>query len=306
MEFGKVNSDQVKDIDFTLPEDGRQTSKVLNEAQSDRKAEVFIGCAKWGRKEWVGLIYPPKTKEADFLDEYAKHFNAIELNAAYYQIPSIESVRKWRKKASDNAPGDFLFCPKFPKIISHDQRLAGSEQSTAEYLKAVAEFGDTLGACFLQLSESFGVKNLPVLSDYLKFLPASPKVFVELRHEQWFADPVVREKVFELFTATKKGAVITDVSGRRDLVHMEVTIPEVFIRFIGNGIAHKKSDFARIEQWGQRLRLWQERGLQKIYFFLHQHDELDTPVLAAHTIKVFNEQLGLNIPAISLQPTLFD
>lgn len=305
MEFGKVNSENVKDVDFTLPKDGVQTQKILNNVSSE-KAKVFIGCAKWGRKEWVGLIYPPKTKEADFLDEYAKHFNSIELNAVYYQVPSVESVRKWRKQASDNAAGEFLFCPKFPKTITHDLRLKGAEHATAEYFKAIAEFGDTLGPCFLQLSESFGVKNLAVLEDYLKSLPKEHKVFVELRHEQWFSDPVIRQQVFELLAETHKGAVITDVSGRRDLVHMEVTIPEVFIRFIGNGHAHKKSDFERIDEWGARLKLWQEKGLQKIYFFLHQHDELDTPLLAAHTVKVFNEQLGLNIPAITLQPTLFD
>ncbi|KIO78164.1 hypothetical protein TH53_05165 [Pedobacter lusitanus] len=304
MEFGKVNPEQVNDIDFTLPEDGKQTQKILN-SKSNQKAKVFIGCAKWGRKEWLGLIYPPKTKEANFLDEYAKHFNAIELNAVYYQIPSVESVRKWKKQVNDNAAGDFLFCPKFPKIISHDQRLKGSAQATAEYFKAMAEFGENLGPCFLQLSESFGVKNQALLADYLQSLPKDPVVYVELRHEQWFADLVVRQQVFELLTATNKGAVITDVSGRRDLVHMEVTIPEVFIRFIGNGHAHKKSDFARIDEWGERLKSWQERGLQKIYFFLHQHDELDTPLLATHAIKVFNEQLGLDIPEISFQPRLF-
>ncbi|MGY0037610.1 DUF72 domain-containing protein [Pedobacter sp. NJ-S-72] len=221
-------------------------------------------------------------------------------------MPSVESVRKWRKQASDNAAGEFLFCPKFPKTISHDQRLKGAEHATAEYFKAIAEFGDTLGPCFLQLSENFGVKNLIVLEDYLKSLPKGPKVFVELRHEQWFSDPVIRQQVFELFTATNKGAVITDVSGRRDLVHMEVTIQEVFIRFIGNGHAHKKSDFARIDEWGARLKLWQEKGLKKIYFFLHQRDELDTPLLATHAIKVFNEQLGGDLPEISFQPRLFE
>ncbi|MBB5637528.1 uncharacterized protein YecE (DUF72 family) [Pedobacter cryoconitis] len=305
MEFGKVSSENVKDVDFTLPADGEQTQWVLDSANAG-KAKVFIGCAKWGRKEWVGLIYPPKTKEADFLNEYAKHFNAIELNAVYYQIPSVESVRKWKKQASDNAPGDFLFCPKFPKVITHDQRLVGAEQATIEYFKIMSEFGENLGPCFLQLSESFGVKSKAVLEDYIKALPKEYKVFVELRHEQWFADPVTRQHIFQLFRETNKGAVITDVSGRRDLMHMEVTIPEVFIRFIGNGHAHKKSDFARIDEWGARLKLWQENGLQKIYFFLHQHDELDTPLLATYAIKVFNEQLGINLPEISFQPRLFD
>lgn len=305
MEFGKVNSENVKDVDFTLPEDGQQTKQVLN-STNNRKAKIFIGGAKWGRKEWVGFIYPPKTKEANFLNEYAKHFNAIELNAVYYQVPSVESVRKWKKQASDNASGEFLFCPKFPKTISHDQRLIGVEHATTEYFKTIAEFGENLGPCFLQLSESFGVKNIAILEGYLKSLPKEYQVFVELRHEQWFSNNSIRQQAFELLRETHKGAVITDVSGRRDILHMEVTIPEVFIRFIGNGHAHKKSDFERIDEWGSRLKLWQEKGLQKIYFFVHQQDELDTPLLANYAIKVFNEQLGSDFPGISFQPRLFD
>ncbi|QNK63319.1 DUF72 domain-containing protein [Pedobacter sp. PAMC26386] len=304
MEFGKVDSENVKTIDFALPEDGEQTLKVLN-GECISKPDIFIGCAKWGRKEWVGLIYPPKTKEADFLDQYAKHFNSIELNAASYRIPSADLIRKWKEKAADNAVGDFLFCPKFPSTVTHTKRLKAAQHDTAEFINAVTGFEEHLGPCLLQLSESFGVKSFDVLKDYLMSLPKDLSVFVELRNEQWFSDSVIRQGLMGLLTETHKGIVITDVSGRRDVVHMELTVPEVFVRFVGNGSKHKASDFSRIEQWAVRLKLWQQKGLQKIYFFLHQHDELDTPLLAAHTIKVFNEQLGVNIPEVTFQPALF-
>lgn len=304
MEFGKVDSKEVKSIDFSLPEDGLQTQKILK-GPAAGKTSVFIGCAKWGRKEWVGFLYPPKTKEADFLDQYARHFNSIELNAAYYQVPSAGTIQKWRQKVKDNAAGEFLFCPKFPNTVTHIKRLKGAESATEEFLNAITGFEEYLGGCFLQLSESFGVKNMAILQDYLQFLPEEPTVFVELRNEQWFADPVIRKEVFELLVQNRKGAVITDVSGRRDVLHMEVTIPEVFIRFVGNGSGHRESDFARIEDWARRLQSWQQKGLKRIYFFLHQHDERDTPLIAAHAIRTFNKQLNCNIPEILLQPQLF-
>ncbi|MGY0037611.1 DUF72 domain-containing protein [Pedobacter sp. NJ-S-72] len=117
MEFGKVNSENVKDVDFTLPEDGVQTQKVLNRT-SKGKAKVFIGCAKWGRKEWVGLIYPPKTKEADFLDEYVKHFNSIELNAVYYQIrfPLLNLYVNGESKPLTTQLENFCFVLNFQKL----------------------------------------------------------------------------------------------------------------------------------------------------------------------------------------------
>jgi len=297
MEFGKVTSAEVEKVNFKLPDDGNQTLKTLN-SKAVKEPAFFLGCAKWGRKEWINLIYPPKTKAVNFLDEYVKHFNSIELNAVFYAIPSIEDVRKWRDKAAANKESDFLFCPKFPRIVSHLKRLKGAEQATDEFISHISEFGEYLGPCFLQLSDNFGPQNLELLETYLKSLPVDLDVFVELRHSDWYTDKTVREQVFEMLAKLKIGAVITDATGRRDVVHMEVTIPEIFIRFVGNGHTHQASDFARIDEWADRIKPWLDKGLQKVYFFLHQHDELDTPALAAYTAKVFNKKLGSNIAEV--------
>lgn len=297
MEFGKVLDEQVKEVDFSLPPDGAQTALTLK-GKKAADPLFYIGCAKWGRKEWVGMIYPPKTKEVNFLDEYAKHFNSIEMNAIFYSMPKHDQVMKWKEKAEGNAKTGFLFCPKFPQIISHLKRLKNAEEATDQYISGISEFGDLLGPCFLQMGDNFGPNNMEVLEAYLKSLPEDFKVFVELRHPQWFADPVIRKDLFSMLAALNKGAVITDASGRRDCLHMELTIPEIFIRFVGNGQAHQASDFARIDEWAERIKSWQDQGLEKIYFFLHQHDERDTPVLANYTIKVFNQHLGSNIPEI--------
>lgn len=304
MEFGKVPSEEVKSINFKLPADGLQTAKVLN-GKKTAQMEVFVGCAKWGLPEWVDFLYPPKTKAADFLTEYAKHFNSIELNAAHYRIPSLETVKKWIKQSESHPEGKFLFCPKFPENISHVKRLKGAERITDDFLSAVTEFGHQLGPCFLQLSDSFGPKSLAELENYLKSLPEDLDVFVELRNQEWFSNKRISETVFELFTELKKGAVITDVSGRRDVLHMEVTVPEIFIRFIGNGPEHRENSLRRIDEWAERISSWQEKGLQKVYFFMHQHDEREAVRFAQYAVKVFNKTLGSQIPEIILQPTLF-
>ena len=75
---------------------------------------------------------------------------------------------------------------------------------------------------------------------------------------------------------------------------MELTSSAAFIRFVGNGL--HPTDFSRIDAWAERLADWKDQGLKKIYFFLHQHDEKDTPVLADYTIRKFNEKLETNIP----------
>jgi len=304
MEFGKIPSEEVKAINFKLPEDGVQTKEVLN-GKDIVQPDIYVGCAKWGLPEWVDFLFPPKTRAADFLTEYAKQLNSIELNAAHYRIPTIETARKWKKQATVIPGKEFLFCPKFPEAISHYKRLKGAEKSTDEFLTSIVEFQENLGPCFLQLSDSFGPDHLPDLAAYLKSLPEDLSVFVELRNKEWFSNPEFRKKAFELLKQLNKGAVITDVSGRRDVLHMEVTVPEVFIRFVGNGPDHNDSNLARIDEWVERIKLWQEKGLKKVFFFMHQHDEREAVRFAAYAIKAFNKTLGSKIPEIKFQPSLF-
>lgn len=298
MDFGKLTNEELVAVDFSLPTDGAQTELTLAGLQPAASPEFYVGCAKWGRKEWVNMIYPPKTKEANFLDEYVKHFNSIELNAVFYSIPKPDLIRKWKDKADQNATNGFLFFPKFSRTISHIKRLKEAEAATDLYLSSIYEFGSYLGPCFLQLGDNFSPANLDILENYLKQLPVDLKVFVELRHQSWFSDPQYRSQLFQMLSKLNKGAIITDASGRRDCVHMELTIPEVFIRFVGNGMAHQASDFARVDEWVLRLKDWLSHGLSKVYFFLHQHDEKDTPILANYTIQQFNKHLGSNIPEI--------
>lgn len=292
MDFGKIPENQLPQVDFTLPADTELTIKVLNESPKLKVPELYVGCAKWGRKEWVGLIYPPKTKEAKFLDEYVKHFNSIELNAVFYQMPKAEQIKAWKEKAAVERK-DFKFFPKITRSISHIRRLKNAEDDTTQYLQNISEFGEYLGPCFLQLSDNFGPKSFDILKDYLENLPKDFDLFVEVRHPEWYSDAAARRDFFDLLYQVKKGSIITDASGRRDCVHMELPTPHAFIRFVGNGL--HPTDYSRIDEWVERLADWTSKGLQSIYFFLHQHDEKDTPILADYTIKKLNERLGSDL-----------
>jgi uncharacterized protein YecE (DUF72 family) len=53
-----------------------------------------------GRKEWIGKLYPNGTKDAQFLDQYVKHYNAIEFNATHYKIYTRAEIAKWSDKAA--------------------------------------------------------------------------------------------------------------------------------------------------------------------------------------------------------------
>src|ERR1700712_5189758 len=194
MEFGRVTPGELMEVDFTLPPDTDLTIKTLASAKNDQPLQVHVGCAKWGRKEWVGQIYPPKTKDANFLDEYVKHFDSIELNATFYNLYPASTITKWKDKAEQNP--DFKFCPKFSQSISHIRRLKNAEEITTTFYEGITAFGDKLGPLFLQLGDNFTPKSFPELKAYLEHLPTDVPVFLEVRHKDWFA---VKENSDQLF-----------------------------------------------------------------------------------------------------------
>ncbi|HVW98739.1 MAG TPA: DUF72 domain-containing protein [Mucilaginibacter sp.] len=298
MEFGRVSPGELATVDFTLPPDTELTKSTLSSANNKQQLQVHVGCAKWGRKEWLGKIYPPKTKDAAFLDEYVKHFDCIELNATFYNVYPPETILKWKEKAAINPA--FKFCPKFSQSISHMRRLKNADELTTEYYKGIIAFGENLGPLFLQVGDNYTPKSLPDLRIYLEKLPKDVPVFLEVRHKDWFAVPEIRRNYFAMLHELNIGAVITDASGRRDVVHMELPTPHAFIRFVGNSL--HPTDYARCDEWVDRTAQWKEMGLQSVWFFMHQHDERYSPELADYVVEQFNKKLGMNL----LRPAFID
>ena len=291
MEFGRVDHELLAQIDFSLPADPELTIKTLQATKGKGKLQVHVGCAKWGRKEWLGKIYPPKTKEANFLDEYVHHFDCIELNATFYQVYGPETIAKWRDKAAAT-PG-FKFCPKFSQSISHIRRLKNAEEITTQFYNGIMAFGDQLGPLFLQVGDNYTPKSFPELKAYLEHLPKDVPVFLEVRHKEWFSVPENRDNLFNMLHQLNIGAVITDASGRRDCVHMNLPTPHAFIRFVGNSL--DKTDYTRIDEWVERIKHWEQMGLQSLWFFMHQHDERYSPELCDYVVEKLNKALGLEL-----------
>lgn len=289
MEFGRVEEKELNKIDFSLPEDPAFNDKVLK-GKALKHPKVYIGCAKWGRTEWVGKIYPPKTKEKDFLQHYVDHYNAIELNATHYKVYGEAGIRKWAEKAKGK---DFLFCPKLYKGITHFGNLKGKEFITNEFFRGIMGFEKHLGPIFVQVSDTFSPKRKDELFTYLESLPKDLQFFLEVRHPDWFGKEKDRDDLFNFLKKQHIGAVITDTAGRRDCAHMYVTIPKVFIRYVGNSL--HPTDYTRIDAWIKRMKYWMDNGMKEIYFFMHMHDEATSPELTVYLVDKMNKECGLDL-----------
>jgi uncharacterized protein YecE (DUF72 family) len=299
MKFGKVTEIDLSTVDFTLPPDPVATSALLQK-QTPGNAEVFVGCAKWGRKDWVGRVYPAGTKEADFLKLYAEHFNSIELNATFYRIPTVNQTAGWASQVGSG----FKFSPKITDKISHLRRLKDVKDLTDRFLKGISGFKENLGPVFLMPHPGMGPKSFETIEAFIQSLPDDIELFVELRHPQWYSEQEVFDKVFSMLEQNNVGSIITDASGRRDCVHMRLTTPVGFIRFVGNGL--HPSDYTRVDEWVQRIKIWMNSGLQKLYFFMHQTEEIHSPPLCKYVIQQLNKHCGTSLkePAFVEDPDL--
>ncbi|MEI9935505.1 MAG: DUF72 domain-containing protein [Ferruginibacter sp.] len=300
MEFGRVTSKELEDVDFSLPAEPKRNQLVLS-VENNKKPHIYIGCAKWGRKEWIGKIYPKGTKEKDFLEHYVRHYNSIELNATHYKIYGPDAIAKWAAKAKEL---DFKFCPKVPQLISHYSGFDNIDSLTTSFLEGIIAFEENLGPVFLQVSEKYSPAKRKNLFRYLESLPKDIQFFLEVRHPQWFSDKIIRNELFDTLQSLKIGAVITDTAARRDCAHMELTVPQTFIRYVGNSL--HISDYGRIDEWVKRMKHWLDNGLQELYFFMHMHDETYSPELTVYLVDKLNDIAGLNLKKPKfMQDTLF-
>ncbi|MGV0924790.1 DUF72 domain-containing protein [Empedobacter tilapiae] len=293
MKFGKVENPEL--VDFTLPQTPKETIDLLNKAGKSDNFEVYVGCAKWNKQD-LKNFYPPKTK--DELSYYSTQFNSIELNATYYRSPSKENVETWANKT----PKDFKFFPKIPQSISHYGRLQNVTDKLNQYLDAVALFEEKLGMIFLQMHENFAPKDFEKLENFIQNFPKGYPLAVELRHEDWFSNEENFNQLVSLLEKHNISNIIVDTAGRRDMVHMRLTSNEAFVRFVGANIP---SDYERLDEWIETIKLWKAEGLHKLYFFIHQNLELESPMLAKYFIKKLNNDLDLDIRGPQDELTLF-
>lgn len=293
MEFGRLSN--IDQVDFTFPESHPGTAKILGGTKS-KTLHVHVGIPVWSDPGFPGKIYPLKAQAKDFVKHYGTQFNSIELNATHYRIPELTTVRRWAAAV----PTTFKFCPKIPQSISHSKDISQCITEMNYFCEVVSGFEEKLGTCFLQLPPYFEVKQLNLLLNFLDHCPLRD-VAVELRHESWFKDERALNDLSNYLYKKQFTFNITDVAGRRDVLHQRLTNKTAFVRFVANNL--HASDFKRLDDWVERLTAWIDQGLEQVYFFMHTPDKSLTPELAIYFINSLNKVTGLNVNPPVIQDT---
>ena len=69
---------------------------------------LFVGTSGWQYKDWREVFYPAEVPMRLWLEEYTEHFATVEINNAFYRLPTRENFEAWRERV----PRDFVVAVK--------------------------------------------------------------------------------------------------------------------------------------------------------------------------------------------------
>jgi uncharacterized protein YecE (DUF72 family) len=242
----------------------------------------YLGCPGWGIKTWVGRLFPPGTKDKDFLAKYAEVFNTVEGNTTFYALPAADTVARWRA----SVPDSFRFCFKFPRTISHDRLLTNCDAEVRELFARIAPLGETIGTLFVQLPPKFGPAALPKLRAFLDALPRDYHYGVEVRDEALVASEelmtMLAERGIDFVNMDTRGIQATtnpalaEVRGRKPALPViyRATAERPFVRFVPHEAWSESAGHAA--QWAEVAAQWLAEG-KTPYVFMHAPDDTFAP-----------------------------
>jgi len=156
-------------------------------------ARIYIGCAGWDYKDWIGPFYPKLLESHKRLGFYTKYFNIIEINTTFYSLPKFSIVQNW----SDQVPEDFIFTVKVWQEITHKFKNANIEDSISQFFYRLSPLKDKIFAYLLQFPPWFkyNEKHFHQLKYLISELPTENKYIIELRDNSWFNEDLLYEVI---------------------------------------------------------------------------------------------------------------
>lgn len=249
--------------------DRRAGERRRTERRSAMAADTVIrlGTQGWSYPDWIGVFYPPATRQEHYLPFYAEVFDTVELDTTFYHAPRPSIVRSWAR----HTPDHFRFAAKVPQGITHEAKLTKIGEHMNEFFHALDPLGEKRGPLLVQMPAEFqrdpGTEG--VLDRFLAVCPAEAMIAVEFRHASWHD-----ERVYDLLRRRRAAIAWTEW---RDLPRVTaVTADFLYLRWLGNRADIERYTHTQIdrtssfEAWTEDL----ERVLpevREVYGYFNNH-----------------------------------
>ncbi len=257
----------------------------LSAAAATRPVRVLLGTQGWSYPDWVGVFYPPGTRQEEYLPFYSRVFDTVELDTTFYHAPRPTLVRGWVRAT----PPEFRFAAKFPKAITHEAGLRGVGDEARRFVEAMAGLGERLGPLLVQLPPGFHADRRAILEEFLDGLPPGFRYAVEVRHRSWHGEETRR------LAAERRVALawIDWLDLPRDPA---VTADFLYLRWMGDRRAVERYDRLQIardrehDAWERDVKAALPR-VREVYGYFNNHWAGHSPASAAD----MKRRLGLPV-----------
>jgi uncharacterized protein YecE (DUF72 family) len=216
----------------------------MNKKQSLQS--VRIGTSGWVYPHWQGIFYPNDYPKRRWLEYYALHFDALELNASFYRLPDSLTFQKWQQRT----PAGFFWAVKMNRYVTHVLRLKNVESAINRFYGAVSSLGNKLGPILIQFPPSFVYEKSLIVS-FLDLLDPSLKHAIEIRHESWMQD-----EFMDYLRQRNVAFCISDSAGRYPM-RITVTADFAYLRLHGSQKLYASLyTEEELKSWAEKIRNW--------------------------------------------------
>lgn len=152
-----------------------------------KRGTLRLGTCSWSSNDWIGTVYEPGTKPADFIAQYAERYDTVEIDATFYGIPKQSTVDGW----ADRTPESFLFSAKAPQVITHEKFMDDAIGDLEAFLHTMDRLGSRLGPILFQFPYFAKRRNISLddflgrLEPFLDQIPGEHDYAVEVRNKTW-------------------------------------------------------------------------------------------------------------------------
>lgn len=252
------------------------------------KEKLHVGTMGWSYNFWVGKLYPEGTAPENFLTEYSKHFQTVEVDNTFYRIPSVETVVNWREQT----PADFVFSAKFPKIITHVKMLQNCEREVSVFLDRISNLRGKLGPLLIQLPYEFKPDHVHLLRDFLPNLPKSQRFVVEVRNRKLLEE--------SFYTLLRENSVALAMVDHPFMPEVDVTTADyAYIRWEGdrrkvNGTLGKieRDRTNENRKWAEKIKRFLNSSIEVFGYFSKYYSGY--PPTDIEQLLSFMKNYGLN------------
>ncbi len=219
------------------------------------KERFYVGTSGWTYDDWSGPFYPEEVKGPERLSFYAEHFNAVEINATFYRLPTQPMIAAWNRRLG----GDFHLVVKGSRLVTYFKKLEDCSEPLRNLLDRILQL-DRLKVVLWQLPPSLR-KDKTRLETFLSTLPKEARHAVEFRHKSWWDEEIVE-------TLAKHDAAFVAVSHPRLPETIHATTDFLYLRFHGKGRDLYRYDYSRdeLQDWAKALKPHLKKRLLYAFF----------------------------------------